>query len=161
MKSLIKLLTLTLFIQSCSHYAPLQMGSGEYSGEETEGCSATILGFPTEAENLRIDSILQRSSLKQEDVYSVEKRYWSYFFPIYSNRCTVLSINKSGLKKYNANYKKSLKMPDETTVSDEQEMKNLHARFKNLNSVKSCRKFTRPSAKACRRYFSLKKSNKQ
>ncbi len=153
MKQLIQALILITLISSCSHYGPVQVVGGEYSGREIESCTHSILGFPIDAQKKRLSSTLNQMSLKKEDIYTVEQSSWNYFFPLYTQTCNVITLSKSGSAKYQIqnNLVKEYSQESPLTQSQKEEYKQ---RFGQLNSIKSCRKFARPTAKKCKRYFS-------
>lgn len=97
-----------LLLSSCAHYSPVDMGQGEFSDKELLSCSHKILGFPYSPEKQRIDVILKKHKLNSDDVYSIEKRQWPYFWPLYAQDCTVVSLNKKGLAKIGTKHVQSV-----------------------------------------------------
>jgi hypothetical protein len=76
------------------------MGTGQYSGKHVQDCSTHFLGMTSNAENSRLDYVLNKYQLHQSDVYTVEQELFHFMFPLYASECTVISLNKQGVESY-------------------------------------------------------------
>lgn len=144
-KILLLLSALILTTSGCSHYGPVQMGSGESGGKQITSCNHNILTFPTDAEAERLDVNLLKNGLKSNDIFTVERKVWPYLWPVYWNSCVVLSLNKTGYERFKLAREKKVQAMQEVTVapaksnatgatSSEEDLKN----FTHVQNVEQC-----------------------
>jgi len=140
-------LTMFLLFQGCSHYSPLQMGSGEPSGTHVKNCTVVLFGFPVNGKDVRLDKMMTMNNITSKDVFSIEREYWGYLFPLYANHCTIINLNNS---ENNITKGGDFKFSKPQTVG-----------FDGAETIKECNMFQRLKKSRCRKYFYYqKKTNK-
>jgi hypothetical protein len=97
--------------------APLQMGKGTTSMKQIVSCTHNLLGFPANARANTISYILDRYNISTEEVYSIERSYWYYIWPLYSNNCTIVKLNNKFSGKLPQQRKKT-KLNKGLTIKD-------------------------------------------
>ncbi len=146
MKKILSILSL-LALSACSHYMPVSQGTGEYSGKEVKGCGAYIFGIPSSTEESRIDKILEKNNLTNEDIYSVNHLTENKFLWLIAKSCTIISVNKGGVSK----------LPEETVPQwkkEEQMRKANEAKvYKDAKTVSDCGKYSSKERYACKKAF--------
>lgn len=104
MKTLILALTI-LILNSCTMYRPVHMGTSNYSGKHVKDCSTHFIGMTGDPDGSRLDYVMNKFNLEQEDVYTVEEELFHFLYPLFAKTCTVISLNQDGVKKYMQRHK--------------------------------------------------------
>lgn len=88
---------LITMLNACASYSPVQLVGGDKHPAKlhVESCTDFIFGFPTEPEKTTLENVMEKNALKHSDIYSIDTINWPYLNPIYSYRCTQLTLNSS------------------------------------------------------------------
>ncbi|MBL7714154.1 MAG: hypothetical protein JNL01_01725 [Bdellovibrionales bacterium] len=93
------LAALLVVLSSCAHYSHVEMGTGDFSGKQVESCAPYFLLISGQHLRPRLDYALVEHKLDRQHIYSISQRTWPYLYPIYFEKCLVLTLNSEGAKK--------------------------------------------------------------